>query len=109
MRARAIGAAHTRGQAANFAGLVRNHAPELGLIRLVGHYGGVETILPLPGFVRQLVTPKCMTAHDFSGSCLLEPFGRTFMCFQFRHCKPTLDFLLIVQDCARERAQPASS
>src|SRR5271170_4791826 len=68
--------------------LVRNHPPQLGLIRLIGHDTFSQAAFPRARLRGQNVTGKSMVANHFAGSRFLEPLGRTLMGLQLWHKYP---------------------
>jgi hypothetical protein len=65
--------------------LIRDHAPQLLLIGLIGHYAFPEFPLPLFRLGSQDMPRKGMTANDLARAGFLEALRRAFVCFQLRH------------------------
>ena len=65
--------------------LVGDHALEAGLVGGVRNHSGVELVLPFARLGRKDMPGKRMLPDNLSRPGFLEPFGRTFVCLQFRH------------------------
>jgi hypothetical protein len=65
--------------------LVGDHALQLGLIGLVRNNAGVQFVLPFARLGRENVAGEGVLPDHFPRPGFLKPFGRTFVCLQFRH------------------------
>jgi hypothetical protein len=65
--------------------LVGDHALQLGLVSLVRNNADMQFVLPFARFGRENVAGECVLPDHFPRPGFLKPFGRTFVCLQFRH------------------------
>src|SRR5580704_11967164 len=93
---------------------VRDHAPQLLLIGLVGYDALTELPLPLFGFGSQDMPRKGMTANHFARTGFLEALRRALVCFQLRHKMSWISYrsfkCSIIPDClSTPRTRPFES
>jgi hypothetical protein len=65
--------------------LIRKHAPQLRLVGVVRYNAPTQFTFPRARLRSQNVAGKCVPPGHLAGACLLEAFGRTFMCLELGH------------------------
>ncbi len=65
--------------------LVRDHPLQLGLVRWICDHACVQLVLTFARLGRENVPGECMLPDNLPRPGFFEPFGRTFVCLQFRH------------------------
>ena len=65
--------------------LIRKHAAQLRLVGLVRDDGPTQFAFPRARLRSENMAGKRVPPGHLAGACLLEAFGRTFMCFELGH------------------------